>query len=509
MTAQTSDFKGFKAIFWPIHNFELKKFLPMVVIIACFLYNYTIMRDTKDTLIVTAAGAEVIPFLKFWGTLPMSILFIIVYAKLSNILKTETLFQVIVLPFLIFFLLFGFVLYPYKELFQPNGTADFLIEYITVNFPASMHPTSLKLVEVFRNWIYAIFYILAELWGSMGISLLFWQFANEITKTSEAKRFYPFFILLGNLGALASGLSIIYFSNIRNSVPVGVDAWGVTLKWLMGALSLGCVIIMATYYWMNRNVLTDSRFYDAAAEKKQKKSKPKLSLKESFTFLISNKYLGSLALLVIGYGISINIIEVVWKSQLKIQYPNENDYSAFMGAFSSVTALTTILFIFIGSNILRRIGWLAGALASPIILILTGGTFFAFTYFRHELGGYLPWTALFITVIAGAAQNILAKSTKYSLFDPTKEMAYIPLDQESKVKGKAAIDVVGARLGKSGGGLVLQGVFLTMGLAIDNLITLITIVGVVVFLWMRSVFSLNKQYTAKIEEQQKEAEQKA
>ena len=30
------------------------------------------------------------------------------------------------------------------------------------------------------------------------------------------------------------------------------------------------------------------------------------------------------------------------------------------------------------------------------------------------------------------------------------------LDQESKVKGKAAIDVVGARLGKAGGSLIQQ-----------------------------------------------------
>jgi AAA family ATP:ADP antiporter len=35
-------------------------------------------------------------------------------------------------------------------------------------------------------------------------------------------------------------------------------------------------------------------------------------------------------------------------------------------------------------------------------------------------------------------------------------MAYIPLDLEVKVKGKAAIDVVGARFGKAGGSLLQQ-----------------------------------------------------
>ncbi len=39
----------------------------------------------------------------------------------------------------------------------------------------------------------------------------------------------------------------------------------------------------------------------------------------------------------VAYGISINLVEVTWKSKIKQQFPNPNDYSAFMGDFSSAT----------------------------------------------------------------------------------------------------------------------------------------------------------------------------
>lgn len=90
---------------------------------------------------------------------------------------------------------------------------------------------------------------------------------------------------------------------------------------------------------------------------------------------------------------------------------------------------------------------------------VTGLAFFAlniFSGFFAPITALLGTTPLMLAVLVGAAQNILSKSAKYSLFDPCKEMAYIPLDKESKTKGKAAIDVVGNPLGKSGGALIQQ-----------------------------------------------------
>lgn len=47
--------------------------------------------------------------------------------------------------------------------------------------------------------------------------------------------------------------------------------------------------------------------------------KPKLGMGESLKVLISSRYVRDLATLVVAYGISINLVEVTWKSKLKAQ----------------------------------------------------------------------------------------------------------------------------------------------------------------------------------------------
>lgn len=484
------EFGKWRSFFWPIHAYELKKILPMFFMFFFISFNYTILRDTKDTLIVTAAGAEAIPFLKTFGVVPAAILFMAIYAKLSNLLTRENLFYVTLFPFILFFGLFAFVIYPAKDFLIPTESAAALRAYLPSGWAG--------LAASYQNWMYAIFYILAELWGSVVLSLLFWGFANQITKVIEAKRFYSLFGLGANLALVVSGPTIVYVSQIRKNLAAGIDPWQISLNYLMTLVVIAGLLIMAIYWWMHRNVLTDSRFYDPSQLSATKKKKLKMSVGESFKFILSSKYLLCLTTLVIAYGISINLVEVTWKSQVHEQYPDYNAYSSFMGWFSTITGFVTIfMMLFVGGNLIRRKGWGFTALVTPVVLFITGIGFFSFVIFKNNLSHFISLfhaTPLFLAVLFGAAQNIMSKSSKYSLFDPTKEMAYIPLDEESKVKGKAAVDVVGARLGKSGGSLIQIGLLTIMGTLAQAVPYIASILAIIIICWILAIISLNKQF---------------
>ncbi|KKK60318.1 hypothetical protein LCGC14_3025560 [marine sediment metagenome] len=85
-----------RAFFWPIQKPELKKVIPMFLLFFFFVFNYTILKDISEPLIVTArgSGAESIAFLKLWGTLPLALLFMFVYSKLSNRISKKALFSI-------------------------------------------------------------------------------------------------------------------------------------------------------------------------------------------------------------------------------------------------------------------------------------------------------------------------------------------------------------------------------------------------------------------------------
>lgn len=453
------------------------------------IFNYTVLRNTKDSFVMTQLGAEVLPFLKGGVVFPVSLLFVASYAKLSNLVSRERLYYIVVGFFLGFFALFAFILYPARDFLQISPET---ITNLKDSYPRFQH-----IFPIIGQWVYAAFYTFAELWGAVVLNLCFWQFANEVTRNAEAKRFYSMFGFIGHTALIAAGFAVENNCRIQGAATSCEDYMQATA---FSVITAGFLVLMI-YYWMNRQVLTDPKYYDHAQKEGEPKVKrrPKLSLKESFVYILSSPYIGLIAVLVFSYSFSMNLLGWMWKKQLALQYPDPLEYANFMSNFSKMTGVTTVIVIFFFKGLVNRFGWRRGAMATPLILFVTALLFFCFLFFEKKMDpvmSFLGTTPLMMAVVISTAQQILSKSAKYALFDPTKEMSYIPLDQELKIKGKAAVDVTVHQLGKAAGGYV-SGLLLIVSAAGDLMVLapwLAVIVIVTIALWFLAVKLLAKLY---------------
>lgn len=476
------EFSKIRSIFWPIYSNELKKFLPMAIMMLCVVYNYSMLRALKDTLVITSMQADVIPTLKLWYVLPSAVLFMLVYSKLMNAFSKDSVFYIITSIFLLYFFLFNVILIPNHE-------------SLLIDFSGIESEVLRNLLKPIGCWTYSSFYVMSELWGSAMISLMFWKFANDVTSIPESKRFYAMFGFIANVALILSG--IINKGESKTSASGEWEALPVRVY----SVIMVCLFLMAIYWWLTTKILPLPEFQNK--EVKPKKKKEKLSLGESFKYILSSKYLGYIALLIICYGISMNLVEVVWKNQVNAYcHGSKAEYSQFMGDLQIWTGLATVICMIIGNNILRMFSWFTSAMITPMMMIVTGIGFFAFMVFQNQLTPTLSSfgvTAIGCSVFLGLAQNVLSKSTKYSLFDTTKEMSYIPLDDELKSKGKAAVDVIGGRLGKSGGASIMY-ILLNIGFLGGTIVSVTNYVAVaflvIMGLWVFAVYGLNSQFMA-------------
>ena len=118
-TSKKHHFGVLRSIFWPIHRSEAKKVISMLILLFLLCVCYSVLRNLKDTIILTAknSGAEVIPFIKVWGMLPAAFIAAWFYTRLRRWFKKENVFYIPLTCFLSYFLLFAFVLFPIASSF--------------------------------------------------------------------------------------------------------------------------------------------------------------------------------------------------------------------------------------------------------------------------------------------------------------------------------------------------------------------------------------------------------
>lgn len=493
------EFSRWRSRLWPIHGHELKKLLPMLAIFFFISFNYNVLRTLKDSLLVTAksSGAEVIPFVKVWAMFPGAIAVTWLYTWMSHHFSQEKVFYSIICGFLALFFVFTFVLYPLGDFIHPHQLADYL---------ETVLPLGMKgLVAMIRYWSFSLFYVASELWGSLVLMVLFWGFANQVTKLGEAKRFYGLFGVGANVSGVFAGQASVYCCQYPEWSPlawvgVGVgDPWFQSFGWIMLLILASGALALATFYALQRGKIGEESPYTSPQEALKNSNPPKPSFKQSISILFSSPYLLCLALIVLGYNLVINLTEVIWKHQVRELYPDPQAYTLYMNQIVSIIGgVATLSSLFFSGNAVRKWGWTGAALVTPLILLVTSVGFFGAFFLKSPyVGGVLSGAvSLSLVVFLGSMQNVLSRGAKYSLFDATKEMAFVPLGKESKVIGKAVIDGICSRLGKSGGSLIYQVLLLFCSTVGASAPYVAGALFIVIGAWTVAVWLLGRQFDA-------------
>lgn len=462
----------------------------MLAIFFLLSFDYNILRCMKDTLVVTAkdSGAEVIPFIKVWAMFPTSVLLTILFIKLSNRYGREGVVYLMLSLFLIFFGLFALFLYPNQDSIHPHQLCDRLTTLLPLGFKG--------LIAMIRYWSFTIFYVMSELWSNIVLFLLFWGFANQVTKVEEAKRFYGLFGIGTNLSGIASGqLSIMVAQSFS-----GEKAWDQALPILIAAVLIAGIIALFMFYKLNRTIENNP---DLAGEiTPADKKRPKLSMRESMRTVFSSKYLLCIAIIVVTYNVVINLVEVLWKHEVRELYSDPKSYNIYMNQVTTwIGIVATLSALFVSGNAIRLMGWTFTALITPFILFITSVGFFGFFFLKDSqaiLSLFPAIEPLVMVVFFGTLQNCCSRAAKYTVFDATKEMAFIPLPRQEKLVGKSAIDGVFNRLGKSGGSIVHQTLLIAFGSFTATAPIVAIFLFAIIIVWTLAVNSLGRQFSTKI-----------
>lgn len=429
-----------------MNNSSERRFFALAFIIL-FLLSVVdcLVRTLHDTLLLTGTehGAEALPFIDFWLVLPSAILFTALYAQLARFWSLERLFFFTSSGFLLFFVCFAFLLYPESESLRAVHFTQWL--------KSALSPRLNGLITAFDYWPLTLFYVVSALWKPMIMVVMFWGWLNRSVSVEQAGRFYGPIMASQSLAGLTAGQLAIYHHRCFSS-GVGWEEAFQALMIVVALIGLGALLLF--------QVMRQCSLQEGVSPQAPDRSSP--TLLQSIVLLMRSPYLLGLALIVLADNIGYTLMQPLWKHYLKSLYPAPLDFMNYNGYIMTFTAGLTGVLSLSTSRILRRFGWTATAMITPMVLVAASAFFFFFI-----LAAPLPsvqQSTLFLFgvspiaagVFCGAVCECLCRSCKTTLLDTSKELAFVPLNARTQVYAKAAIDGVGGRLGKSAGSLIQQ-----------------------------------------------------
>lgn len=283
------------------------------------------------------------------------------------------------------------------------------------------------------TWVSVAFYLAGLILGVLLISQ-FWTLANIVYDPRQAKRLFGFIGGGAPLGGIAGSALAAYAKQIGS----------VNLILPSAALMLLCALLVAVIIGRER-----AQADPVAAVKREKG----VSATEAFNLLRHSKHLQIIALVISFAAVGAAIIE----QQLNMAAQAAKG----AGATDSITAF------------LAQIGLWTSSIGFVIQIWLTSkihrylGIGFALMVLPVSLGSTAVVMLLNAALWAPGLGRVLDQSLRYTVDKTTREILFLPLPGDIKLKAKSFVDVTVDRAAKALGALLLLVLVKPWGLHLD------------------------------------------
>lgn len=301
-------------------------------------------------------------------------------------------------------------------------------------------------------------YIFVDILGVVLVEQ-FWSLTNSIYTTQEGRSWYGFVGTGGLVGGVVGGtVAALLVTQTPLQTPDLMVTAAATialiciLTWLMGRIGLFCEVDQVV----------------STAEIKQT---------GGWRAIVHSRYLMLIAAILLLAQLVSPLIDFQYLKMIEIAYPQQDLRTAFLSMFLSLTGLISVAINLTVTPLVHRFGGpIAGLLMQPLLILLS-----SFGFMTQP------------TLIFGAAAKISDRGLSYSINRASKELLYIPVPSVLIYQAKAWIDMVGYRIFKVSGSLLI--LIFTQWLPFETSISHLSYFTVIICgLWIGFVVLLRQHY---------------
>lgn len=464
------------------HLSRYKKIGSMALLSVLSAISFHLAVSMRESVLLSLTqGASFVPFIKTYLTLPFTFIIGAFYLLLQRRLGTVKTYTIINLGLLSYFVLFSLVLNPYHHAITPSH------EHILIY--KSYFPGLRFFLGIIEYWPCALFHMIAEIWSIYVFIILFWQVANETFTHQEACQYYPIISTLIGIGTTLSAYPIARLGLSANPsvaflsilVPISV--------------TMNAIVYFIDHEW---------GLEQSAPPQTKSDHIKSLSLSQKILKLLDNSLSPQvlcLSICLFSFNFLVCLFETCFWSRVSSFYSSQQDLLSFYSSFTLLKGSLSLLTGFINIYLLKRIGWKAVLNITPIVCVAAIHLFLfyhfpqsAFNLFFSQ--NILPQMPTLITWFFALCLG-LSYASKFSFFDPTKEIIISKLPSEERRFSKVLADGLSGRAGKIIGSAV-QSMLLSVSAA-ESILDLTPLVFIFSFfasvIFINSIFQLQNEST--------------